>query len=158
MCFVNCPKLPLCPPLSCSCPVTMVQGVILALERLSTGPRGAGNSQAAGTTLLQLALALITVQLQLRPRGAFGYTGQLSIQLIHEVELSVVLRSLLSALFWVGGVEGRVDSLVKVPPALAFTAHTLSAPHPQHQPLCSNAYPSGQSPTSLSHSRWWLPH
>lgn len=85
----------------------MVEGVVLPLERVGTGLRGAGHSQAAGATALQLAFSLITVQLQLRPRGAFGHTGQLPIQLIHKVELGIVLRSLLSALLWgVGGGEG----------------------------------------------------
>ena len=69
-----------------------------------TTREGGRYSQAAGATLSQLAFTLMTVQLQLHPRGAPGDAGQLPVQFVHIVELGIVLRGLLSALLW--GVKG----------------------------------------------------
>lgn len=73
---------------------------------------------------LQLASMLMTVRLQLRPRGALGHAGQLPTQSLHIVQLSIVLRGLLRALLWGEGWAASI-SLVKAPPASTFPAHTL---------------------------------
>ena len=71
-------------------------------------PRGNKHLQTTGAAVLQRAPAVVTVHFRLRPWGALGHTGQLTIQLIHVVELGEFLRSFLSALLW-GQVGGQQE-------------------------------------------------
>lgn len=55
--------------------VTVGDSTAPPADRMGAGLGGARHSQAAGATSLHLALALMTVQLQLRSFSAIGHTG-----------------------------------------------------------------------------------
>ena len=73
--------------------MTVGKGVALPPERVGTGLRGAGHSQASGANFLQLALVLVTVQFQFHLQGVLGHSGQLPVHLhIHIVDVGIVFR------------------------------------------------------------------